>query len=67
MTILFTREHEYAKSAFDIVNHSILLHKVFHMGLNGQVWNLIDSLHTYAETMVKWGGQFSDKFKFSKE
>ena len=51
--ILFTREHEYAKSAFGVVSHLIILHKLFHMGIKGQVWNLIDSLHTYAETMVK--------------
>ena len=55
-----------AKSAFDVVNHSSLLRKLFHMGIEGQVWNLIDSLHTNAETMVKWGGQFSDKFEIKQ-
>ena len=33
-----------AKSVFDVVNHSSLLHKLFHMGIEGQVWNIIDSL-----------------------
>ena len=51
-----------AKSAFDGVNHASLMRKLFHMGVDGQAWNLIDSIHTRAETMVKWGGQFSDKF-----
>ena len=51
-----------AKSAFDVVNHASLMRKLFHMGVDGQAWNLIDSIHTRAETMVKWGGQFSDKF-----
>ena len=55
-----------AKSAFDVVNHSSLLHKLFHMGIEGQVCNLIDSLHTNAETMVKRGGQFSDKFEIKQ-
>ena len=36
------------------------------MGIERQVWNLIDSLHTNAETMVKWGGQFSDKFEIKQ-
>ena len=55
-----------AKSAFDAVNHLSLLRKLFHMGIEGQVWNLIDSLHTNAETMVKWGVQFSDKFEIKQ-
>ena len=55
-----------AKSTFDVVNHSSLLRKLFHMGIEGQVWNLIDSLHTNAETMVKLGGQFSDKFEIKQ-
>ena len=55
-----------AKSAFDVVNHLSLLRKLSHMGIEGQVWNLIDSLHTNAETMVKWGGQFSDKFEIKQ-
>ena len=41
-----------AKSAFDVVNHSSHLRQLFHMGIEGQVWNLVDSLHTNAETMV---------------
>ena len=36
---------------------------MFHWGIEGQLWNLIDSLHTQSETMVKWGGIYSDKFK----
>ena len=50
-----------AKSPFDVVNHASLMRKLFHMGVDGQAWNLIDSIHTHAETVVKWGGHFSEK------
>ena len=50
-----------AKFAFDVVNHASLMCKLFHMGVDGQAWSLIDSIHTHAETMIKWGGQFSEK------
>ena len=39
------------------------MRKLFHIGIDGQCWNLIDSLHSNAETVVKWGGQFSDSFE----
>ena len=51
-----------AKFAFEVVNHASLMCKLFHMGVDGQAWSLIDSIHTHAETMIKWGGQFSEKF-----
>ena len=51
-----------AKFAFDVVNHSSLKRKHFHMGIEGHILNFIDSLHTNAETMVMWCGQLSDKF-----
>ena len=35
-----------AKSVFEVVNHSSLLCKLFHMGIEGEVWNLIDNFHT---------------------
>ena len=40
------------KSAFHVVNHSSHLRQLFHMGIEEQVWNLVDSLHINAETMV---------------
>ena len=52
-----------SKSAFDVVNQSSLKRKLFHWGIEGQLWNLIDSLHTQSETMVKWGGIYSDRFE----
>lgn len=51
-----------AKSAFDVVSHTSLLRKLYHIGIDGQCWNLIYGLHSDAETVVKWGGQLSDSF-----
>ena len=52
-----------AKSAFDVVSHTSLMRKLFHIGIDGQCWNLTDSRHSNAETVVKWDGQFSDSFE----
>ena len=37
--------------------------KLFHIGIEGQCWNLTDSIHSNAETVVMWGGQLSDSFE----
>ena len=34
-----------AKAAFDVVNHSSLIRKIFHIGVEGVTWDLIHSLH----------------------
>ena len=55
-----------AKSAFDVVSHTSLMRKLFHIGIEGQCWNLINSLHSNAETVVKWGGQLSGSFEIRR-
>ena len=55
-----------AKSAFDVVNHNSLLRKVYHLGIDGAHWNLITSLHTNAQTVIKWDGNFSKKFEIKQ-
>lgn len=45
-----------------MVSHTSLLRKLYHIGIDGQCWNLIYGLHSDAETVVKWGGQLSDSF-----
>ena len=45
-----------AKSAFDVVNHDILMRKLYHMGVEGTPWLLIRSLHEGSATTVKWEG-----------
>ena len=51
-----------AKSAFDVVSHTSLLRKIYHIGVKGALWNLITSLHTNARTVIKWDGQQSEEF-----
>ena len=55
-----------AKSAFDVVNHTSLLRKVYHLGIEGTHWNLINSLHTNARTIVKWDGCLSEQFEIQQ-
>ena len=51
-----------AKSAFDVVSHNSLLRKIYHIGIEGSLWNIISSLHSNARTVIKWEGQLSDVF-----
>ncbi|MEW8548618.1 MAG: reverse transcriptase family protein, partial [Candidatus Thiodiazotropha sp.] len=51
-----------AKSAFDVVSHDSLMRKLFHIGVEGTTWSVINSLHRDAQSAVKWFGQVSDKF-----
>ena len=51
------------KSAFDVVFYESLLRKLFHIGIEGNTWTLIHSLHQDAESVIKWSGEYSDKFK----
>ena len=51
-----------AKSAFDVVDHASLMRRLFHIGVDGALWNLIYSLHSNAQTVVRWMGQTSKSF-----
>ena len=55
-----------AKSAFDVVNHTSLLLKVYQIGIEGAHWNLINSLHTNARTIVMWDGCLSEQFEIQQ-
>ena len=50
------------KSAFDVVDHASLMRRLFHIGVDGALWNLIYSLHSNAQTVVRWMGQTSKSF-----
>ena len=52
-----------AKSAIDVVYHDSLMRKLFHIGTEGTVWNLIHSLHISAQTVVKLQGELSEKIE----
>ena len=50
------------KSAFDVVVHENLMRKLYHNGVGGLNWLLINSLHQESLTSVKWQGQLSKSY-----
>ena len=50
-----------AKPAFNL--HQSLMRKLFHVGVEGNLWTLIGSLHQDAKSAVNWQGQISEKFR----
>ena len=51
-----------AKSAFDVVNHDHLMRKLYHMGVENELWKVINNLHRNAPSSIKWGGHNSETF-----
>lgn len=51
-----------AKSAFDVVRHTNLVRKLYHIGISHQNILLIDNLYRGATTYVKWNGTKSAEF-----
>lgn len=52
-----------AKSAFNVVSHVSLLRKLFHAGVDGVTWSLINSMHQDVESVVRWSGVCLETFK----
>ena len=50
------------KSVFNVVNHPSLMRNAYHKGIMGAVWNLINSPHTDARSVIKKDGRFSLEF-----
>ena len=55
-----------AKSAFETVWISSLMCKLHDAGINGDLWMLIDNLHTEVTSQIKWKGALSDKFNINQ-
>ena len=51
-----------AKAAFDVVNHAGLMRRRFHIVVEGVTWSLIHSIHSEAQTVIRWCGQMSKPF-----
>ena len=51
-----------AKTAFDVVYHNSLLRKLYHMGIGGGLWNILNSFYENAGSVVKWMGAASAEF-----
>jgi hypothetical protein len=54
------------KSAFDVVNTDLLLRRLYQIGIDDKIWNLVYNLHENATSAVKWIGQTSTFFKVSQ-
>ena len=55
-----------AKSAFDVVRHSNLIRKLYHIGIPEQTILMIDSLYKNARSCIKWNGLLSDTFNIEQ-
>ena len=51
------------KSAFDFVNRSALLYKLYSRGIGGKFFNIIKSMYDNAKSRVKWNSQLSNIFE----
>ena len=50
------------KSAFDYVNRSALLYKIFERGIGGKYFQILKSMYNNARSRVKWDGQLGRIF-----
>jgi hypothetical protein len=55
-----------AKTAFDVVALSSLNRKLYHDGITGQIWQIINSLQEEASTQIKWKGYLSEQFAINQ-
>ena len=39
------------------------MRKLFNIGVEGNLWTIVNSLHQEAQSAVKWQGEISEKFK----
>ncbi|CAC5367786.1 unnamed protein product [Mytilus coruscus] len=51
-----------SQKAFDVVSHEILMDRLYHYGLNLNLWNIIEELYSGVTSSVKWKGETSTSF-----
>ena len=49
--------------AFDVVNHIIMLDKLYETGIQPAIWTIIKDLYTGLSLKVKWLGESSEHFE----
>ena len=54
------------KSAFDMVDHTHLMWRFYHTGVDNTHWLLVDDMHQNVSSIVKWIGEHSDSFKVNQ-
>ena len=55
-----------AKSAFDVVDNTRLMRRLYHTGVDNTHWSLADDMYQNASSIVKWAGEHSDSFKVNQ-
>ena len=55
-----------SQKAFDVVNHVILLDKLYETGIHPSLWTIVKDMYTGLTSKVKWLGELSDSFKIQQ-
>ena len=55
-----------SQKAFDVVNHTILLDKLYDAGIHPSLWTLVKDLYSGLTSKVKWMGEFSNSFNIQQ-
>jgi hypothetical protein len=56
-----------AEKAFDSVNHDIMLNKLYHDGITGDMWLLPRNIYDGLVLKVKWGDQTTESIDIKQE
>ena len=55
--------HLDSQKAFDVVNHIILLDRLYDRGIQQTLWSIVNDIYTGLSSKVKWLDSLSDSFE----
>ena len=55
-----------SRKAFDVVNHIILLDKLYEAGIHPSLWTIVKNMYTGLTSKVKWIGELSESFNIQQ-